>query len=381
MNKSNSANKKGITSVEDKIIGLTTALSMKDRAAEALTVFREMWTAGGLRSPDEAPRWSGVTDDSSPVEFSVQFRQGSHDLRMLFEPQGDPASAQTYWRSGVRMTRWLARRWKARVEPALAIESLFRPLAKARVHLAMGHAVDIQAERPMFKVYYNAMARGAGRSREIVGEALSRLGFEKTWTRFAPALGAQDRLELLALDLAEPARVKLYVRPLGADMQRLERLYSLSEDALAPDVGKIWRAIHGEAKPESMRPVFLTYQLVNPGALRPARTTLSVPLFPGVKSDGQARSRISRLMDGFGISSSAYRKCVTAMADGPLATEEGIHSYVALQRHGREAALVTYFNPRLYYHRYGWIARDPVRTWPSAIVAGAKSANRPPGRS
>jgi DMATS type aromatic prenyltransferase len=370
MNKGQFTNRMSARSVEDKVVALTGALSMKDRAPEVLEIFRQMWTAGGLRNPDEEPRWSGVTDDSSPVEFSAQFRQNGHDLRILFEPQADPASPQSYWRAGTRMTRWLAARWKARVEPALAIEPLFRPLARARVHLAMGHGVDIQTAGPMFKVYYNAMARGATESRELVAEALSRLGFERTWTRLAQNLDEQDRIELLALDLAEPARIKLYLRPLGANMRRLERLYSLAEDAPALDVSRTWKAIHGEAKPETMRPVFLTYQLVHPGALRPARTTLSVPLFPGLRSDGQARSRISRLMDSIGINSAVYRKCVAAMADGPLGSEEGIHSYVALQRHGAEAALVTYFNPRLYYHRYGWIARDPVRTWPSAIVVG-----------
>ena len=148
------------------------------------------------------------------------------------------------------------------------------------------------------------------------------------------------------------------------------RLYTLAEMAQAGDVSRAWNAIHRNAPPQLMRPVFVTYNLTEPRDNRPSWASLSIPLFPGMPNDGEARRRVSHLMKDVGISPAVYRRCVDAMAERPLQREEGIHSYVALQRTATGMAIVTYFNPRLYFRTYGWVARNPVRTWPSAVVSG-----------
>jgi DMATS type aromatic prenyltransferase len=356
------------TTLEVKVARLVKALRLPD-GDDVGRVFRELWTAARLRPPDEAPRWSGVTDDSTPVEFSIQFRRQSSELRMLFESQGDPASPQTYWRRGTWLTRWLARRWNAHVEAAAQIEPLFAPARNTEMLVVIGHGVQVHRGHPVFKVYYNAMARGAGRARDVVGEALVRLGFERSWRRIEQVLRPLDRVEIVSLDLTARRRVKVYVRPLEAERDHIARLYALSEASKATDVARAWRAIHPAAAPERMRPVFVTYNLTEPASVRPSRASLSIPLFPGVADDAEARRRVSRLMREFGIAPAAYQRCVTALADRPLPREEGIHSYVALQRTDTDTAIVAYLNPRLYFRKYGWLARNPARTWPSPVVS------------
>ena len=145
------------------------------------------------------------------------------------------------------------------------------------------------------------------------------------------------------------------------------RIYCASTMADQKDVGMMWNICCTRPLAAS-RPVFLTYQFSRIEDERPSRTALSIPLFPGVRSDLAAARRIQRLLRAFGIPADSYAKCVHAMADLPLQHEEGIHSYVALQRNAHDVAVVAYLNPRLYFRRYGWAARDPAHTWPTAIA-------------
>jgi DMATS type aromatic prenyltransferase len=354
--------------VEDKLAGLCDAIGQKERADGAVDLFREMWKESGLRPPEAEPRWSGLTDDSTPTEFSVVFsRREAPRLRVLFEPQGDPASPRAYWEAGCRMTRTLGRRWGASIEQALELEDIFVP-EDPNMHLCMGHAIELD-DQPAFKMYFNAMAKGPERAVSLVDEAFHRLGYSRPWNELRKTLGPADRIELFALDLTPVTRLKLYLRPMHADLAHITRLYSVSATADPNDVKMMWDILGKPAVPENSRPVFLTYQFNEAGDDRPSRTALSIPFFPGVSSDLAAERRTCRLLRALEMPIAAYTACVRAMADAPLSREEGIHSYVALQRNPRDVAVVAYFNPRLYARRYGWLARDPARTWPTAVLA------------
>lgn len=354
-------------SVEEKLAKLCAAIGRKKHAPEVVETFREMWTGCGLRAPEEEPRWSGLTDDSTPTEFSVVFSgNASPRLRVLFEPQGDPASPQAYWDAGRRVTRWLEQRWGASTEQALKIEDIFIP-EDPHMHLCMGHAVEFD-DQPAFKMYYNAMAKGPSNAHSCVDQAFRRLGYTRAWNELQKVLGPEDRIELFALDLTPVTRLKLYLRPMNADLERITRLYSVSTTADPKDVQMMWDIMGKPRVPENSRPVFLTYQFNEADDERPSRTALSIPLFPGVPSDLAAVRRTCRLLRTLGMPTDSYSACVRAMADAPLAQEEGIHSYVALQRNPKDVAVVAYLNPRLYFPRYGWLARDPARTWPTAVL-------------
>ncbi|HVV47240.1 MAG TPA: tryptophan dimethylallyltransferase family protein, partial [Bryobacteraceae bacterium] len=269
-----------------------------------------------------------------------------------------------YWQAGCRFTRFLGRRWGASIGQALQIEELFLP-EDPNMHLCMGHAVELD-DQPAFKMYYNAMAKGPAKAADCVDQAFRRLGYERPWNTLRKLLGPSDRVELFALDLTPVTRLKLYLRPMQADMEHITRLYCASTTAVPDDVRMMWDFLGKPRRPERSRPVFLTYQFNEAQDERPSRTALSIPLFPGVPSDLAAGRRTCRFLRALGVPVEPYAACVRAMADAPLAKEEGIHSYVAMQRNPNDVAAVAYFNPRLYFRHYGWLARDPARTWPTA---------------
>jgi hypothetical protein len=288
-------------------------------------------------------------------------------LRLLFEPQGDPASPQAYWEAGCRFTRFLRKRWGASIEQALKVEDIFRP-EDPNIYICMGHAVELD-DQPAFKMYYNAMSKGPGLAADCVDQAFHRLGYSRAWKELRKALGPSDSIELFALDLTPVTRLKLYVRPRSANIEHITRLYSISAAALASDVGLMWNFLCHPRRPENNRPVFLTYEFNKADDDRPTRTALCIPVFPGLSSDLTAERRVCRLLRALVIPAESYQACVRAMADAPLDHEEGIHSYVGLQRNQRSVAVAAYFNPRLYFRRYGWLAREPARTWPTAVLA------------
>jgi hypothetical protein len=216
-------------------------------------------------------------------------------------------------------------------------------------------------------VYFNAMAAGIENTDRIVDTGLARLGYDRTWRRLRRGLAPSDRIELLALDLTPHGRVKVYVRPIGAPLPHLQSLNGLAAKADRDLVARAWNIIHPQRPPERSRPTFMTYHLTDPGAA----TTLSIPLFPGIRSDLDASRRIVSLFNAFEIDPAPYLACLDAMADKALSREQGIHSYVAVQTAGRERAIVVYFNPRLYAARYGFLARSPVHVWTSPANDGS----------
>jgi hypothetical protein len=303
------------------------------------------------------------------MELSVVYScKSAPRLRALFEPQGDPASPSAYWNAGARFTRFLNQQWNAPIDHFLRLEDIFVPDA-SDPHLCMGHAVEF-GEQPSFKMYFNAMTKGPRNTAKCVDEAFSRMGYSRPWNKLKEALGPSDRIELFAFDLAPAPRLKLYVRPMSASLEHIARLYSVSAASDPNDVRMMWENIRSPlTPPESSRPVILTYHFGDPLDERPSRTALCIPLFPDASSDLAAEEKIRRLLHALAIPVEPYTACLRAMADGPLAQEEGIHSYIGLHRSPEDVAVAAYFNPRLYFRRYGWLGRNPTRTWPTAAAS------------
>jgi len=78
-----------------------------DAPGEAIVAFfRDAAGMCGARSLTSAPRWSAISDDCTPFEFSVVLQEGPPAIRVLLEAQDDPAGPATYWQAGRRLTAW-----------------------------------------------------------------------------------------------------------------------------------------------------------------------------------------------------------------------------------------------------------------------------------
>ena len=104
------------------------------------------------------------------------------------------------------------------------------------------------------------------------------------------------------------------------------------------------------------------------------RAALQIPLVPYVANDRIALDRIRRFLGAMGLPGATYARCVAALRAGPLGASRGLHSWVALQRESGAPRVTTYFNPRIYHARYGFIGLDPLRAWPAPFAPGLRHA-------
>ncbi len=319
------------------------------------------------RNLDLPPRWSGVTDDCTPFEFSIAIGGGPPSIRFLLETQDDPASPATYWTAGMRLTKWLARTYGVDLKRFDRVKDLFVP-TDPLAYSAIWHGADFRlGGLPLFKVYLFPAAQGRIRADTVVREAISRLGFSHLWPSLLNLRGQKDVFNILSLDLSSEsrARVKVYIRHRDAMLGELEARCGLACDNVPGDWSSFCRVIAGGQDPLSLRPIGGVYHLTSEEPDRITRAVLSLPLFPYAENDQVAYIRIRRLLADFDLPDEVYARCVKAFASAPLDSEKGLHTYVSFQREAGRPRITLYFGSRVYYKRYGCLALDPERCWPS----------------
>ena len=79
------------------------------------------------------------------------------------------------------------------------------------------------------------------------------------------------------------------------------------------------------------------------------------------------RDRVTCLLTRCGLPIDVYRRCLDALATGPLETEIGIHNYISFQRLNGTPRVTVYLCPRMYLYRLGAIGLDPKVAWPSPL--------------
>jgi hypothetical protein len=338
--------------------------------AAILDLFHVLSASWGAVPLAAAPRWSGITDDCSPLELSVVFGGSRPELRVLVEAHAEPASPGAYWQAGRQLTAALRQRLGLNTEPLERIEDLFCPASEdAPVYFAMYHAVVCwPGAAPLVKVYLNPAARGLPAS-EICAEALRRLGLGGVWPAIAAVVRPQDQLVFLSLDLTPQlgARVKVYVRHRDATVDDLERTASVAAEYVPGDGGTLLRTLTDETEPIIHRPPLTTFYCAPDPADRPQRAALQVPLYPYVPNDAVASQRIRACLTAYGLESATYDRCVDALAPRSLHDEVGMHGWISLQRERGAPRVTVYFQPRMYLARYGPLSLDPPRCWPSPV--------------
>jgi DMATS type aromatic prenyltransferase len=350
-----------------KLAALCDASGVVDRKPQIVGMFNEVAGLCGDRDVRLPPRWSGVTDDCTPFEFSVALHEGRPNIRLLVEAQDDPACPQSYWKAGMRLNDWLARNHRIDLAGFRQIEDLFVPHDPTAAW-AMWHGVDFaRAGSPLFKLYLFPHAQGPERADAVLRDALSRLGFADAWSSVAKLRGAKDMFSHLSLDLTATPRLKVYIRHHDATLDALEARGATA--GIRPgDWAGFCRAIAQGHDPLSLRPIFAAYHLNGATAERLQHAVLYLPLFPFAANDAIAHERISGFLAACGIASDIYSDCVTAMADGPLERERGLHTYLAFQRRNGLPQVTAYFGSRLYWSRYWGLVSNRRRCWPSPVT-------------
>ncbi|WP_435218270.1 tryptophan dimethylallyltransferase family protein [Streptomyces sp. bgisy034] len=306
-----------------------------------------------LTDPPASP--SFVSDDHTPVEFSLTFpADGAPLLRVLVEPGCAARALQDNARAAWAAVGRLAAQWGYRLDELTRVNDLFLPPAP-HGPLTLWSALELRPSGPPgLKLYLNAGSRGAGRSMETVGEAMTRLGHGRAYASvrsyLQPRFPERATLMFFALDVgpwAEP-RVKVYVAHHHATAADAADAGRLVPGASPERIAELCRRVGGD-EPFSRLPLISCYSFTDRAADRPTGHSLYVPVRAYVRDDRAARDHAVELLRHYGIHNAPLDRALAALTTRRLSAGAGLIPYLSLVQAGRQAPRITvYLSPEAY---------------------------------
>ncbi|MGW3495426.1 tryptophan dimethylallyltransferase family protein [Streptomyces sp. NPDC001020] len=301
------------------------------------------------------PSGSFLSDDHTPVEYSLSFRPGAAPaLRVLLEPGCDAASLAENGRTGLRVIRAMAQSWGFATDKLDLLEDLFFPPSPQGL-LAVWCALELRPGGvPKLKVYLNPSARGAERAAETVREALDRLGHRQAFD----ALPQADGYPFVALDLGdwESPRVKVYVTHHNLSAPEAGALAHLNPGFARETIEEFFRiaaGCEGAAYADDVRlgkrPALSCHSFTRTTTGVPSGFTLHVPVRDYVQNDGEAHARAMTVLRRHGIDDAALTQSLTAVTSRSPQEGRGLIAYLALaHEQGRAPRVTTYISSEAY---------------------------------
>jgi DMATS type aromatic prenyltransferase len=333
----------------ERLAMLCDAAGMHAETRQITQTFASLLSPWGNMRLGQASAWqSEISDDNTPVEFSVTIAKGRAEVRVLFEPQGDEPTLASFRSAGLLFNERLEREFGASLARFRLLQDLFLPEGMEGPFAVWSSAVFAPGERPSFKAYFNPQARGTEQAESLVKEALQRLGLHRAWSaleqsavRRGPVL---DELKYFALDLSADAhaRVKVYVRHHAASPDDLENASSMAQSYVPGEARQFVRAMRGGDQRLNVRAPFTCSSFVGECDDRPAATTLYVPICAYVRDDAAAEARVQQYLRQKDVDHSLYSAILNGFAHRPLDAGVGMQSWIALRRYQGVARLTVY---------------------------------------
>ncbi|MDQ2644128.1 MAG: hypothetical protein M3020_09955 [Myxococcota bacterium] len=342
-----------------KLVGLGQALQQgPEQTRRSLDVFETLTQHWGNASAEPKPAWpSDITDDGTPFEFSVSFHEGGVDLRLLVEPQMQPSTLSSNWSAGLEINQRLCERYAASDRDFAKVADLFAPAADSNAQFSIWHAAVLRPDGTrLFKVYLNPRIRGASAAREVVSEALSRLGRRDVAERLAPVLadeGSEPRYFSLDLEEAKTSRVKVYVGR-SDSVEAIDRLASSVSD-LAPGQAAAWvERLSQRRERFAARPILTCFAFDNESAV--ATATVHVPVRCYVRNDAESAEAVSSFLSP--SQAATFRRVLSALSPCSLEENTGLITYASLRRSAKGPRVTVYLAPQVY--SFGSAVKLPV---------------------
>jgi DMATS type aromatic prenyltransferase len=338
----------------EKLTALSEALGMADKTAEMVAIFRGMTTSWGDKKVGDTSGWqSDVSDDLSPFEFSIAFKENRAELRVLLEAQGQEPTLESNWQAGLELNQYLAENFNINLDRFEQIKDLYVP-TDAKSKLAMWHTVCFHPDKdPEFKLYLNPQAQGASKAAAVVEESLVRLGFNHAWIGLAEVAAQrgpdQDQFVYFSLDLAadDRARVKVYLRHYDATPEDLEKALSLAENHVAGNATAFCETMAEGHHLFSAKPAISCFSWVAGDDLTPSVGTLHLPVSNYVTDDRLVSDRLHLYFSQHGLPRSKYESAIEALATRSLDAGIGMHSYASLRQEKEGQRVTIYLNPEV----------------------------------
>ncbi len=338
----------------EKLTSLANALGMGNKIAQIVEIFRVMTVSWGDRKIGEHAGWqSDVSDDFTPFEFSIAFKEGRAELRVLIEAQGSEPNLQSNWQAGLNLNQSLAERYNISLDRFEKIEDLFvptNPIAKFSVWHTACFAAD---KEPSFKIYLNPQAKGASLAAAVVEESLVRLDFDRAWSTLAQTAAQRgpDKDEFvyfsLDLDADDRSRVKTYLRHIDATVDDLEKALSAAGNYVAGAATEFCQAMVAEQTTFSAKPAITCFAFIEGDGAIPSNGTIYIPISNYANNDLVVRERVDGYFSQYGLPVRMYYSAIQAFAVRPLIEGVGMHSYIALCPGQQHRRVSIYLNPEV----------------------------------
>jgi DMATS type aromatic prenyltransferase len=330
-----------------KLDRLCAALQRQELRGEAIRVLDLIGGGWGALPARALPHWqSDITDDGTPLEFSIACEDDAMELRLLVEPQERSGTLHTNWQLGLDVNQRLSRERGVSLERFEKIAHLFAPSAAARARFAIWHAAAINSDGARFKTYLNPQIHGSSSAPDVVQQALAALDTHQAWPILSGITEGLGEYVYFSLDLtpAPTARIKVYK---AYPLQQVEALARrLNEvNLIDPDDFRHWLSVLvGEGPELHERGIQVCYAFRSNG-VRP-EITLYVPVRNYCGNDAEALRRAQRFIspNSFGRLNDALRE----MAGRPLEIGRGLLTYVALRAGAVRPRVTLYLSPELY---------------------------------
>ncbi|MFF4587348.1 tryptophan dimethylallyltransferase family protein [Streptomyces sp. NPDC001388] len=324
-----------------------------------------------LPPPDD----SFLSDDHTPVEFSLSFEPGrAPTLRVLLEPGAGAAGPARNGATGLRVLRELAGRWGVTTDRLDELEDLFFP-PSPEGPLALWCALELRPGGvPRVKAYLNPAANGPQHAAKTVRKALKRLGHRQAFT----ALPDGDRHLFFALDLGDwdEPRVKVYLAHHDVPAAQVGGLSRMEGGPDPAEIEEFLRAATGTGadglrgddgpRPRRVRrPLQTCHAFTDTAAGLPSGFTLYVPVRDHAPHDGEALARATELLRRYGMDPAPLLPAVAAVTSRQPEDGVGLVAYLGLaHQHGRPPRIMTYLSSEAYE------VRPPAVTAPAEATVG-----------
>lgn len=151
-----------------KILPLFHALGFEEQAERFLPLFNTMTADWGEQRMGTTPRWaSEVAYDHTPMELSVALNGDRPEIRLLIEPQGNPATLTSSWMAGCQLNARLADQFGTSLERFHQIQDL-----RAIYEAALAALVERPREAGVGLHSFASFTRHKGHPRTVLYFAL-----------------------------------------------------------------------------------------------------------------------------------------------------------------------------------------------------------------
>jgi DMATS type aromatic prenyltransferase len=335
--------------------GLCAAVGLSD-VETPVSILTLLLGAAGGRGTTEPPIWaSNVSDDLTPVEFSIAMDDdGSPALRMMVEPIADGSGVYANNRVALRALTALADRFDISLEQFEKVWGLFMPSEPCGRFGLWFSVIFRPGAPPDFKVYFNPAARGEEHAPELVSEALARLGLDTAYGLVGDRMVTRpelDRLSFFALDLhsRSEARVKIYASHYDAGVGIVERALHGVPGVSLDRAREFYSIISGGLDRRwTGLPLVSSYSFVTANPSVPSNYSSYLPVRDLVPDDEVALVRALALMDRWGLDRSPLLRALDTVCARRLGDGVGLIAHMSLRMGPERSGVTAYLSSEAY---------------------------------